>query len=48
VRVECFQGIRAERLHKVIEKRDMDSPGAVVIYVGTDDLRTSVNLDRVM
>jgi hypothetical protein len=48
MRVECFPVIRTEQLHKVIENRDMGSPETVIIHVGTNDLRTSVNLDWVM
>jgi hypothetical protein len=38
IMVECFPGIRTEKLHKVIEKRDLSSPETVIIHVGTNDL----------
>jgi lysophospholipase L1-like esterase len=46
--VECFPGIKTEQLHKVIEKRDLGSPETVIIHVGTNDLRTTRNLDWIM
>jgi len=46
--VEYFPAIRTERLHRVIEKRDIWSPDTVVIHVGTHDLRRTGNLDYVM
>ena len=45
--VECFPGIKTEQLHRVIEKRDLGSSETVVIDVGTNDLRTTGNLDSV-
>ena len=45
---ECFPGIRTEQLQRVIEKRDLGSPGSVVIHVDTNDLRRTGNLDYVM
>jgi hypothetical protein len=48
VRVQCFPGIRTEQLQRVMENRDLDRPDTVVIHVGTNDLRRSVNLDYVM
>jgi len=48
MKVECFPGIKIEQLHRVIEKHDLVSPDTVVIHVGTDDLRTTRNLDTVM
>ena len=47
MKVECFPGIRTEQLQRVLERRDLGSPGSVVIHVGTNDLRTG-NLDYVM
>jgi hypothetical protein len=38
VRVQCFPGIRAEQLQRVMEDRDFRSPDTVVIRVGTADL----------
>ena len=37
-----------EQLHRVMEKRDLVSPETVIIHVGTNDLRTTKNLDFVM
>ena len=48
VKVECFPGIKTEKLHRVMEKRDLGSPETGIIYVGTNDLRTKRNLDFVM
>jgi hypothetical protein len=47
MKVECFPGIRTE-LHKVIERRDLGSPETVIIHIGTNDLRSTRNLDWVM
>jgi hypothetical protein len=46
--VECFPGIKTEQLRRVIEKRDLGCPETVIIHVGTNDLRTTRNLDFVM
>jgi hypothetical protein len=48
MKVECFPGIKTEKLHRVMEKRDLGSPETGIIYVGTNDLRTKRNLDFVM
>ena len=48
VMVECFPGIKTEQLHRVIEKTDLGSPETVIIHVGTNDLRTTRNIDFVM
>ena len=48
MKVECFLGIKTEQLHRVMEKRDLVSPETVIIHVGTNDLRTTRNLDFVM
>jgi hypothetical protein len=48
MKVECFPGIRTEQLHRVIEKRDQFSSDTVIIHVGTNDLKTTRNLDFVM
>jgi hypothetical protein len=37
--MECFPGIRAEQLHRVIEKRGLGNPETAIIHVGTNDLR---------
>ncbi|PNF19592.1 hypothetical protein B7P43_G17139 [Cryptotermes secundus] len=46
--VECFPGIRAEQLHRVIEKRELGNPETLIIHVGTNDLRSTRNLDFLM
>jgi hypothetical protein len=45
---EYFPCIRTERLHIVIENRDIGNSDTVAIHVGTKDLRRTVNLDYVM
>ena len=47
IKFECFPGIRAEQLQRVIERRELGSPDSVVIHVGTNDLRRTGNLDYV-
>jgi hypothetical protein len=51
--VECFPGIRSNQLSRVVEQRDTvkgddGNPEAVVIHVGTNDLKRTRNLDYVM
>jgi hypothetical protein len=46
--IECFPGIRAGQLHKVIENRDLGCPDTVIIHVGTNDLNRKRNFDYVM
>jgi len=48
MKVEYFPGIKTEQLHRVIEKRDLVSPETVIIHVGTNDLRTTRNVEFVM
>ena len=48
MRVECFPGITADQLRRVMENRDFGHSAAVVIHVGTNDVRISRNLDYVM
>jgi hypothetical protein len=48
VRVQCFPGLRTERLQRVMENRDLGRPDTVIIHAGTNDVRRSVNLDYVM
>ena len=48
MKVECFPGIKTEQLHRVMEKKDLVSSETVIIHVGTNDLRTTRNLDFVM
>jgi len=45
---ECFPGIRADQLGRVIENRELGNSDAVVIRVGTNDVRRSRNLDYIM
>jgi hypothetical protein len=33
--MECFSGIRSVEQHRVIDKRDLCSPGTVIIHVCT-------------
>ena len=40
MRVECFPGIRADQLRRVMENRDLGCSGAVVIHVGTNYFRS--------
>ena len=53
LRVECFPGIRSDQLRKLVEnrvteRRDLGNPDAVVIHVGTNDIKRSRKLDHVM
>ena len=53
MRIECFPGIRSDQLKRVVENRatergDLENPAAVIIHVGTNDLKRSTNLDYVM
>ena len=48
MRVECFSGIRADQLRRVMENRDLEYSDAVVIHVGTNDVRKSRNLYYIM
>jgi hypothetical protein len=48
MRVECFPGIRSDQLRRVMENRDFGCADAVVIHVGTNDVRRSRNLDYIM
>jgi len=48
MRVECFPGIRADQFRRVIENRDFGHSDAVVIHVGTNDIRRSRNLDDII
>ena len=43
--VKCFAGIKTEQLHRAIEKTDLGGPETVIIHVGTNDLRTTRNLE---
>jgi len=46
--MECLPGIKTEQLHRVIERRDLGSPETVIIHVGTNDMRSTRNLDYIM
>ena len=46
--VECFPGIIADQLRRVMENRDFGHSDAVVIHVGTNDGARSRNLDYIM
>jgi hypothetical protein len=48
MRVECFPGIRTEELQRVFENRDFGTADTVVIHVGANDLKRSVNLEYVI
>jgi hypothetical protein len=48
MKVECFPGIKTEQLHRVMEKRDLVRSDTVIIHVGTNDLKTTRDLDMVM
>jgi len=48
MKAECFLGIRTEQLQRVIVKSDLGRPDAVIIHVGTNDLRRTGKLDYVM
>jgi len=48
MKVECFPGIRTEQLQRVIVKSDLCSPDAIVVHIGTNDLRRTGNLSYVM
>ena len=48
MRVECFPGIRADQLRRVMENRNLGYSDTAVIHVGTNDIRRSRNLDYVM
>ena len=48
MKFECFPCIRTERLHRVIENRDIRNPDTIIIHVGTNDISRTVNIDYVM
>jgi len=48
MRVECFPGITADQLRRVMENRNLGYSDIVVIHVRTNDVRRSRNLDYVM
>jgi len=48
MRIECFPGIRVGQLRRVMENRGLGHSDAVVIHVGTNDVRRPRNLDVIM
>ena len=48
MRVECFPGIRADQLRRVMENRNLGRADTVIIHVGTNDVRRTRNLDYIM
>jgi hypothetical protein len=48
MKVECFPGIKTYQLHRVMERRELDSAETLIIHVGTNDLRSTRNLDLLM
>jgi len=53
MRVECFPGIASDQLQRVVEyrateKSNWGDPEAVVIHVGTNDIKRTTNLDYAM
>jgi hypothetical protein len=48
MKVECFPGIKTELLHRVMERRELDSAETLIIHVRTNDLRSTRNLDYLM
>jgi len=48
IEVGCFPCIRTEQLQRIIEKRDLEKPDAVVIHVGTNDIKRTRNPDFFM
>jgi hypothetical protein len=48
IKIECFPGIRVDQLRRVMENRDLGHSDAVVIHVGTNDVRRPRNLDFIM
>jgi len=46
--VESFQEIKTEELQRVTEQRHLGSPETVIMHMGTNDLRTTRNIDFVL
>ena len=46
--MECFQGIKNKELRRMIEKRHIGAPETIIIHMGTNDLKTTRNLDFVV
>ena len=45
---ESFPVIRTEQLHRFMENRDLGNPDTIVIHVGSNDLRSTRNLDNMI
>ena len=48
MRFECIPGIRVDQRRNVMENRDFRHSDAVVIHMGTNDVRRSRNLDYII
>ena len=48
MRVKCFPGIKSEQLRRVIDNRNLGGGDAVILHVGTNDVRSYMNLDYFM
>ena len=48
ISVECFPGIKTDQLHKVMENTDLGGPEIIIVHVGTNDLKSTTNLDWIM
>ena len=48
MRVEYFPGIRADQLRRVMENRNLGYSDTIVIHMGTNDVRSSRNLDYIV
>jgi len=48
MKVECFPGIKTEQLQRVMERRDLACAETLIIHVGTNDLKSTRNLDFIM
>jgi hypothetical protein len=46
--VDCFPGIKTEKIHRVVEKKKLGNPETVIIHVGANDMRATRNLDFVI
>ena len=44
MRVKCFPGIKSEQLRRVIDNRNVGGADAVILHVGTNDVRSYMNL----
>ena len=48
ISVECFPGIKTDQLHKVMENTDLGGPEIIILHIGTNDLKSTRNLDWIM